>query len=71
MYWKNALRDELPADKEQVLIAKDGVYYMACYHGKKRAFKLIDNPKKYFTVSEKSPVYWQRVEDASRSSDEF
>lgn len=60
MKWKNAKHDDLPANKQEVLITVDGINYIATYHAGKKEFHLNNNPGAYFTAVKKT-IYWMEI----------
>lgn len=55
MNWKNAQKDELPKNDEEVIIAVRGVYYVATYNEELEGFRV--NETTFFSLKEVT-IYW-------------
>ncbi len=60
MKWKNAKRDDLPLNNQEVLITVDGINYLATYDALKDLFKLNNNPGASFSTATKT-IYWMEI----------
>lgn len=60
MKWKNANRDDLPLNNQEVLITVDGINYIATYDALNRLFKLNNNPGATFSTHKKT-IYWMEI----------
>lgn len=60
MKWKNANRDDLPLNNQEVLITIDGINYIATYDALKSVFKLNNNPGAAFSTTKKT-IYWMEI----------
>ncbi|MEO6301702.1 MAG: hypothetical protein ABIP51_00890 [Bacteroidia bacterium] len=60
MKWKNANRDDLPLNKQEVLITVDGINYLATYDALDHVFKLTNNPGASFSTKTKT-IYWMEI----------
>ncbi len=58
--WKNTLNDQLPIDKQDVLISVNGIYYTAVYDRLNRKFVLKYEVGVFFPVENKS-IYWKEI----------
>jgi hypothetical protein len=66
MKWKNASRDRLPQDKQDVLIAVQGIYYHTVYHADDKAFVVkYDNGQRFEITNQGEPVYWAEIDGPS------
>jgi len=63
--WKNASKDMLPWDKQQVLVSVKGVYYITVYHTGKNRFELRDDPANYF-APDSDTIYWTEFGNAEQ-----
>lgn len=59
MIWKNALKDGLPLDKQEVLISISGINYLAIYIAELNGFE-ISEPKKFIPL-EYPMIYWMEI----------
>lgn len=58
--WKNTLNDELPSDKQDLIVSVDGVYYMAVYDAAGQRFTLKYEIGAFFSV-ENTSIYWKEL----------
>jgi hypothetical protein len=59
MTWKNATKDGLPQNKQEVLITVDGVNYVAMYNALKNLFETTTGTK--FKIPDENAIYWQEI----------
>ncbi len=59
MNWKNARKDGLPNDNQEVLISVNGINYVAIYNTKENSFK-IKHKEGIFAISE-NDIYWAEI----------
>lgn len=58
MKWKNAGKDGLPKDREEVLISVDGITYLAEYWSHEKLFSLKGKTGKFW-IHEQT-IYWMK-----------
>ena len=58
--WKNTLNDELPSDKQDVIISVNGIYYTAVYDAAGKRFTLKYEVGVFFAVKNAS-IYWKML----------
>ena len=59
--WKNANRNELPADQERVLISANGVYHIAIFNQENKTFEVASpEVRNVFPISSHQ-IYWTSV----------
>jgi hypothetical protein len=68
MKWKNALRDGLPGDNEQVLISADGVYYICIFEEKKGEFRSAEGTRSNYFKAD-THVYWTEFRETGEADD--
>lgn len=59
MNWKNARKDGLPRDNQEVLISVNGINYVAIFNSKQNSFK-IKHKEGVFAISE-FDIYWAEI----------
>jgi hypothetical protein len=58
--WKNVIKDEVPSDKQEVLIAVKGIYYPATYIASQNGFRLHISDK-FIPIKNSSIIYWAEL----------
>lgn len=59
MNWKNASKDGLPANSQEVLISVNGINYVAIYNSTGNNFK-IKHKEGVFLINE-NDIYWAEI----------
>jgi hypothetical protein len=60
MNWLNAKVDGSPNHNEEVIISVEGVYHVAVYNAKNKAYISAKNKKQSFKASEEN-IYWAKI----------
>jgi hypothetical protein len=63
MKWKNAQRDELPANDQEVLVSYEGIYYITVFNSERKVFVLREDKRQHFDIEEHIPLYWMEMAD--------
>ncbi|PBQ30490.1 hypothetical protein CNR22_01470 [Sphingobacteriaceae bacterium] len=58
MKWRNTRLDKLPKDKQEVLLSKDGINYVAVYTEKGKFFSFDEKGKEKIIRSNEEQLYW-------------
>ena len=59
MNWKNALKDELPNNEQEVLISVRGIYYVAIYKAPLKGFEISEHDG--FIPLNNAQIYWTEI----------
>lgn len=59
--WKNSFIDNLPYEKEEVLISVDGINYIATYNKSDKGFYIRDTEKFIRIDPANSTIYWTEI----------
>jgi hypothetical protein len=59
MGWKNAKKDDLPENKQEVHISVDGVTYVAIYDSSEKRFN-VKSIDKDFEITD-DIIYWRKI----------
>jgi hypothetical protein len=61
MKWKNAVKDTLPPDNEEVLISVNGVNYISIFKADKNLFKIENEQLDTHFRTDEHTIYWTEV----------
>jgi hypothetical protein len=59
MNWKNAAKDELPQNEQEVLICVSGIYYVAIFKTEPEGFEISEHDG--FIHLKHAPIYWTEI----------
>jgi hypothetical protein len=63
MHWYNCERDQLPLDKERVLIAVKGIYYLAKFEAEDFIFVVSENKGQTAYQAKDQLIYWTEFDE--------
>jgi hypothetical protein len=59
MGWKNAKKDDLPENKQEVHISVEGITYVATYDSSEKRF-IVRSIDKNFGINDDA-IYWRKI----------
>jgi hypothetical protein len=65
MNWKNALKDELPKNKQEVLISVSGINYVAFYVAELNGFEISEGDG-FIPLKKDVTIYWTEISNPKR-----